>query len=622
MTFNRRHFCSALAISSTGIIGGTVSAQSEVQISGTITSAVGADIEGVELLFQQVDTNSFWRYTVPASGDIDLTVSETGTFRVRSFDTSARKDNVPLVYSFGRNPVDDTGATVSYTLPQSYDVTIQCVDTDGTPVEDLAVLLRAGGTSHQPGLLTTSEQGYVTFDRTEEITDQPELQLAGPTTVELSKNDSRQPLGEIDVTENAEYEFEVANIETYTPNYTKIEPNSDDRFNYPYFLYTPPTLTTSEESPRPILVSMVNTIESDNDLTTFLELARGEIRRGRKRDIADGVNIPLLIPVVPKPDGDPEPWHFYPTHLDPDIFTTEDSPLERVDLQLLAMIEDASSRLEDNGYNITTEIHMDGFSSDGHFANRFTMLHPERINAASYGGIGQLILPKTTIDDDVPAVGDPQWDEMKYPIGTDEEELPYPIGVANFEALTGSSFNEEAWFNTPQYIYIGDEDNPDPDPRSSSYRSFYNLYDDEAQQIHPSERSYAMPDLVKDIYGLERFEERFEVSRAVYENVGGATEFTMYEGYGHTDEPAIEDLVEFDNNEIQNAYGPIAKSEDTTSREGEELKTSDNPADDSGGNKTASNPTNEESPGFGFGIALSGIVGAGYIVKRRFESDT
>ena len=79
MTFSRRRFCSALAISSTGIIGGTVSAQSEVHITGTITSAVGADIEGVELFYQQVNTNSFWKYTVPATGDIDLTVSETGT---------------------------------------------------------------------------------------------------------------------------------------------------------------------------------------------------------------------------------------------------------------------------------------------------------------------------------------------------------------------------------------------------------------------------------------------------------------------------------------------------------------------------------------------------------------
>ena len=618
MTFSRRRFCSALAISSTGIIGGTVSAQSEVQITGTITSAVGADIEGVELFFQQVDTNSHWRYTVPGNGNIDLTVSETGTFRVRSFDTSVRNDNVPLVYSFGRTTVDDTGATVSYTLPQSYDVAIQCVDTDGNPVEDLSILLRAGGTTHRPGLLTTSEQGYVKFDRTEETTNQPVLQLAGPTSVEVSKNDGRQPLGEINVTENSEKEFEVTNTERYTPNYRKIEPDPDNGFNYPYFLYTPPTLTTSEASPRPILVSMVNTIRPNNDFTTFLELAKDEIRGGRKRDIADGVDIPLLIPVFPRPDGDPEPWHFFPTHFDPDTFTTNESPLKRVDSQLWSMIEDASSRLEEDGHTIASEIHIDGFSSDGTFANRFTMLYPERINAASYGGIAQLILPKTEIDGDIPVVGDPNWGEMEYPTGTTEEELPYPIGVANLEALTESSFNEEAWLNTPQYIYIGDEDHPEP---RGKVRNFRNLYDQSELADPPDERPYAMPDLIDDIYGIKRIKERFEVSRSVYENVGGATEFTVYEGYGHTWEPAVEDLVEFHTNEIQDTYGSIARSEDTKGGESEGLKTASETANTSDGNETAPNSTAEESPGFGFGATLSGIAGAGYVLKRRFETD-
>ena len=595
MTFNRRRFCSALAISSTGIIGGTVSAQSEVQITGTITSAVGADIEGVELFFQQVDTNSHWRYTVPATGDIDLTVSETGTFRVRSFDTSVRNDNVPLVYSFDRTTVDDTGATVSYTLPQSYDVAIQCVDTDGNPVEDLSILLRAGGTTHQPGLLTTSEQGYVKFAGTTATTTQPELQLSGSTSVEVSTNNSSQRLGVIDVTENAEYEFEVTDPKKYTPNYTLIEADPDKGFNYPYFLYTPSSFTTSEASPRPILVSVVNTIRPDNDFTTFLQLAEREIQRGRKRDIADGVDIPLIIPVFPKSDGDPEPWHFYPTHLDPDTFTTNNSPLSRVDLQVLEMVADASSRLEDDGYNIASTIHVDGFSSDGTFANRFTMLHPERVNAVSIGGVHALTLPKTELDDDVPVVGDPKWDQLSYPVGTEEKELPYPIGVANLEELTGSGLNREAWLNTPQYIYIGDEDDPAPGD-GIDYKSFANLYDDQAQQTRRSNRPYALPDLLDDIYGEETFDERWKVSRAVYEDVGAATAFTVYEGYGHTWEPAVEDLVEFHSTEIEETYGSISTSEESSS-------------------------TSEESPGFGVGTTLGGIIGAGYVLKRRFETD-
>jgi len=120
MRFNRRHFCSALAVSSTGIIGEPVSAQSEVQITGTIDSAVGADVEGVELFFQHVDTGWYQRYTIPASGDIDLTVPQTGEFIVRLDNTSTRNENVPLLYSFGSTTVERTGTSVTYSALHVY----------------------------------------------------------------------------------------------------------------------------------------------------------------------------------------------------------------------------------------------------------------------------------------------------------------------------------------------------------------------------------------------------------------------------------------------------------------------------------------------------------------------
>jgi hypothetical protein len=296
--------------------------------------------------------------------------------------------------------------------------------------------------------------------------------------------------------------------------------------------------------------------------------------------------------------------------LDPDTFTLEDSPLRRLDSQLLEMVEDAKSRLEADGHSIASEIHIDGFSGSGTFANRFTILHPERVNAASHGGTTAKTLPKTEIDDDIPVVGDPNWDEMSYPVGTGEEELPYPIGVANLEALTGNSFNEEAWLNTPQYIYIGEEDRPEPGSRG--HRSFSNLYDEEAQQIRPSERSYAMPDLIDDIYGVKNIDERWEVSRAVYENVGASATFTVYEGYGHTSRPAIDDLVEFHQQEIEATYGSPSTEEET----------SDKTNDESANSGTDTEATDDESPGFGVGATLSGLAGASYVLKRRLESES
>lgn len=411
------------------------------------------------------------------------------------------------------------------------------------------------------------------------------LTLAG--TVPVVSANQREPPTSNEVT------IEDENIEY-------VEPDPDAGFHYPYFLYNPPSFNTSEESPRPIFVEPNNTRAADNDFTAHLELAKNEVLSGPSRHISDSVGIPLLVSVFPRPDGSPEPWHFFPTHLDPDTFTTNDSPLKRVDLQLLGMIDDASSRLENDGHTIASEIHMNGFSSSGTFTNRFTLLHPERVNAASYGGIGSMILPKTELDEDIPVVGDPKWDEMSYPVGTEEDELPYPIGVANLEALTGDSFDKEAWLNIPQYIYLGDEDTPEPG--TQEHRNHWNLHDDDAQQIPPDERSYAMPELIDDIYGVKRFEERFEVSRAVYENVDAAVTYTIYEGHGHTPSPAVADLIEFHTNEIQATYGS-----DTRNGEG-----SDGDA--------AVDATSDESPGFGTGAALAGIVGGSYLLKKSNES--
>jgi hypothetical protein len=230
-----------------------------------------------------------------------------------------------------------------------------------------------------------------------------------------------------------------------------------------------------------------------------------------------------------------------------------------------------------------------------------------------------MILPKTEIDDDIPVVGDPQWSKMSYPVGTDQEELPYPIGVANLEALAGRSFNKEAWLNTPQYIYIGSEDTPKPG--SDGHRNFWNLHDEEAQQIRPEERSYAMPALIDDIYGVTRIEERFEVSRAVYENVGAETTYTIYDGYGHTAKPAIDDLIEFHGNQIQATYGSSTTSGGNSADESEESSAGDTTGDESGSNETVANSTSEKSPGFGIGATLSGIAGASYMLKRRLESE-
>jgi hypothetical protein len=435
-------------------------------------------------------------------------------------------------------------------------------------------------------------------------------------------------------------------VEDENVKYIEEDPNAG--FHYPYFLYTPSSLNSSTESPRPIFVGPNNSPSSEDDYTTHLEFAKDSAEGGRPRTIAERLNIPLLVPVFPRYRDTPEPWYVYVQVLDPSTFTIENSLLQRIDEQLLAMVEDATSRLEDNGQTIANKIHIDGFSASGSFTNRFTILHPERVNAASHGGTTVKTLPKTELDDDIPTVGDPKWDQMSYPIGTDQGELPYPIGVANLEELTGCAFNRQAWLDTPQYIYIGNEDRPEPG--SNGHRSFANLPPEDLQRVHPDDRPYGLPDLINDIYGVMNIDERFEVSRTAYQNVDTTVTFTVYEGVGHTPRPAIDDLVEFHRDKLQNldasdtvsgecladaesSTADNATEEQTTSNNTSEepstadsatnvSSTTDNATEESGGSDTASDSTSEKIPGFGVGATLSAIAGAGYILKRRIESET
>ena len=419
-----------------------------------------------------------------------------------------------------------------------------------------------------------------------------------------------------------------------------IEKDPDAGFHYPYFLHTPSSLTTSDDSPAPIFVGPNNSPSSEDDYATHLAFAKELVVGGRPREIAERLGVPLLVPVFPRYREQPEPWYVYVQVLDPSTFTIAESPLQRVDEQLLAMIADATARLENNGQTIASKIHIDGFSASSSFTNRFTILYPERVNAASHGGTTVKTLPKTELDDDVPIVGDPKWDQMSYPEGTDEEELPYPIGVANLAELTGCSFNSEAWLDTPQYIYIGDEDRPEPG--SNGHRSFANLPPEEIQRVHPDDRPYGMPDLIDDIYGVANIDERFAVSRAAYENVGAAVTFAVYEGYGHTPRPAIDDLVEFHRAEMQNLDASNSISEECSATVAEESttadtataesttadtttdvsSTADTTTEGSDGTDTAAESTRGEVPGFGVGVTLSALAGVGYTLKRRFDSES
>ena len=291
-----------------------------------------------------------------------------------------------------------------------------------------------------------------------------------------------------------------------------IEANPDAGFNYPYYLHIPDSLAS--ETPVALLVETTNMPGQTDDFGAHLEEAKRRATRGFGRRVADELRLPFLHPVFPRPASDPVDWTHYTHSLDAETLQIENSPLERIDCQLLRMVADARERIAEQGIPTRDRFILNGFSASAKFANRFSALHPEKLISVSAGGLdGTLILPRKEAE--IPV----DW------IGT--VDLEFPVGTANIEALIGKPFNLGAFRDVHQFLYLGEDDENDT-----------LLYPD--AWTEPKMRGIAV-----NVYGEDVHKERFPYCKAVYEDVGVAAVFRRYEETGHDPRPAFEDIIEF-----------------------------------------------------------------------------
>ena len=289
----------------------------------------------------------------------------------------------------------------------------------------------------------------------------------------------------------------------FGPEFVDADPLSG--FEYPYLLYAPSGEADREESP--ILVEPNNTGTSTDNFDEHRERAIELADRGISRGVADTLSVPLLVPVFPRPREEPNDWSHYTHALDDTTMAIEDGPLERIDEQLLSMVDHAADRLSEAGFNAGTDLLLNGFSASGNFVDRFTVLHPERVVSVTAGGLnGMAILPQTE---------------------RDGQTLPFHVGIADVETLTGSPVDLDALDDVNQFLYMGAEDDNDTIP-----------YDD--AWTDDALRATAL-----DVYGDEMVVERFTTCQAAYEDADIAAQFRVYPDTGHSPQPAVKDIVEF-----------------------------------------------------------------------------
>lgn len=295
----------------------------------------------------------------------------------------------------------------------------------------------------------------------------------------------------------------------FEPRFVDSDPESG--FNYPYYLYAPDTFL--DGNPTPILVQPNNTGTATDDFDEHREAAEERIERGFARDLADRLRVPLLVPVFPRPRSEPVDWSHYTHQLDRQTLQIDDGPLERIDLQLLRMVEDARRRTEKDAYAVAADVILNGFSASGNFVDRFAVLYPDRVRSVTAGGLnGMTLLPKAEAEG---------------------HTLRYQVGIADVEAILGEPVDLDVLDDVDQFLYMGSEDSNDTLPYTDAWTN------DEIRET------------AKAVYGEDMIVDRFPFCQQVYDDVGVTAQFRVYEGVGHTPAPAFDDIVEFHRRSIE-----------------------------------------------------------------------
>jgi hypothetical protein len=291
-------------------------------------------------------------------------------------------------------------------------------------------------------------------------------------------------------------------VERTTDTLIKFPACKTSGFNFEYLVYLPKGTKTGIWN-----YLMVETNNAGlSDSIAYHE--RGARYAASKSGVANYVSrklhIPLLVPIFPRSETN---WIIYTHALDRDAMLSKGADIDRLDLQLLAMIEDARKQLSQQGYLLKDKFFMTGFSASGTFANRMALLHPEKMKAVAAGGINAIaILPISQLKG---------------------QALNYPLGIADVPKIAGKKVNLDAFRKLPMLLYMGALDSNDAAAFSDGYS------EEESKQVY-------------DLMGRTLVPERWSFMENIYRKNKIQAEFRTYPNIGHgTDKKINDDLVEF-----------------------------------------------------------------------------
>ncbi len=294
----------------------------------------------------------------------------------------------------------------------------------------------------------------------------------------------------------------------------RFEANAEAGFNFPFYVFVPKAVDKDQKVR--LLVESNNTGTASDDLGVHQEKALRSVSRSYPNRIARRLGSPLLVPVFPRPRTN---WQAYTHSLDRDTLEIDEGQLNRIDLQLTAMIKYAQQFLRVNGFKIDDQIFMHGFSASAKFCNRYSYLHPEMVKAVASGGVNGL-----------PTLPVSNWNGF---------ELPFPIGTSGIERFTNKPFNEKAFRQVAHYIYMGSFDRNDTLPSRDAW----------------SEKE---ADIIKKALAEKMMPDRWELTQKIYKDQNINAQCITYNGVAHgIEREMLDDVVKFFEVNSGDKYVPI-----------------------------------------------------------------
>ena len=196
--------------------------------------------------------------------------------------------------------------------------------------------------------------------------------------------------------------------------------DSDNGINIPSILSIP----LSNEVNNQIVVE-ANNLESE-DSNKILDQG---IQTGyRLACLTCDLPASIIIPLIPSHKNYP-----YLQQLSIECFDIPKGDKNyRIDEQVVRIINKSKVILKNEvGLTASDKIFLNGYSSSGVFAQRFALLHPDVVETACIGGASGSI-----------------------PVPT--KDLSYPLGIADYEQLTGKEFDFENYSKIKFRYYVGE----------------------------------------------------------------------------------------------------------------------------------------------------------------------